>query len=84
MYEIVFARSARKDLQRLSNLDINRVLKKIEMLEFDPRPPVCEKLKGESNLWRVRVGNFRIIYSISDKNRIIDISLIRHRREAYK
>ncbi len=48
MYEIVFARSARKDLQRLSNLDINRVLKKIEMLEFDPRPPGCEKLKGES------------------------------------
>ena len=84
MYEIIFARSARKDLQKLSNLDISRILKKIEMLEFDPRPSGCEKLKGESNLWRIRIGNYRVIYTISDRNKIVDISLIRHRREAYK
>lgn len=84
MYEIVFARSARKDLQKLSNLEINRILKKIEMLEFDPRPSGCEKLKGEDNLWRIRSGNYRIIYAISDKNKLVDICLIRHRKDAYK
>jgi len=84
MYEIVFSRSARKDLERLSNLIIDRILKKIKSLENDPRPSGCEKLKGEDNLWRVRVGDYRIIYTISDRNKLIDISLIRHRREAYR
>lgn len=84
LYEIVFARSARKDLQKLSNLEINRILKKIELLEFDPRPHGCEKLKGEDNLLRIRAGNYRIIYKVSDKNKLIDISLIRHRKDAYK
>jgi len=84
MYEIVFARSARKDLQKLSNMEINRILKKIEMLEFDPRPPGCEKLKGEDNLWRIRTGSYRIIYAISDKSKLVDICLIRHHKDAYK
>jgi mRNA interferase RelE/StbE len=83
-YKIVFARSARKELQALS-IDIAvRILEKIELLASNPRPSGCKKLQGHSSLWRIRVGEYRVIYSIYDDNRIIDISVIRHRSEAYR
>lgn len=47
-----------------------------------PRPKGCRKLKGEKNLWRIRVGDYRIIYAIYDKVQTMDIIAIRHRREA--
>lgn len=83
-YEIVFARSARKELEIIDNNLVLRLLRKIESLAANPRPPGCEKLKGEENLWRVRVGDYRIIYSISDNKHLIDIILIRHRKDAYR
>lgn len=83
-YEIVFARSARKELQALSNDVAVRILEKIGLLASNPRPSACKKLRGYSNLWRLRVGEYRIIYTIYDDKRIIDISVIRHRSEAYR
>jgi mRNA interferase RelE/StbE len=84
VYEIVFSRSARKELELLSKIFIGRVLRKIESLADNPWPPGCEKLKGEENLWRIRVGEYRIIYSVFDKQKLIDISLIRNRKDAYR
>ena len=83
-YQIVFARTARKELEILDNELIRRILRKIESLTANPRPPGCEKLKGRENLWRVRVGDYRIIYAVFDNNRLIDIILIRHRKDAYR
>jgi mRNA interferase RelE/StbE len=83
-YEIVFARSARKELQALSNDVAVRILEKIGSLASNPRPSACKKLSGHSNLWRLRVGDYRIIYTIYDDKLIIDISVIRHRSEAYR
>jgi len=83
-YQIVFSRTARKELEILDNELVRRILRKIESLATNPRPPGCEKLKGQENLWRVRVGDYRIIYTISDNDRIIDIALIRHRKDAYR
>ena len=68
-YNITFARSARKELEGLDVKYSERIIQKIEMLVINPRPPGCEKLKGEENLWRIRIGNYRVIYSISDKNK---------------
>ncbi len=82
-YKIRFIRSARKELEALPNVLVVRILKKIEALENDPRPAGCKKLKGSSNLWRIRVGDYRIIYSILDKEVVIEIITVRHRREAY-
>ena len=83
-YTIVFARSARKDLQTLP-LDLaERILGKIELLVSNPRPTGCKKLRGQSNLWRIRIGEYRTIYSINDDKRIVDVSVIRHRSEAYR
>jgi len=83
-YEIVFARSARKELQAISTDVAERILEKIGLLASNPRPSGCKKLQGHSNLWRVRVGEYRIIYSIDDDKHLIDISVVRHRSEAYR
>jgi mRNA interferase RelE/StbE len=83
-YTILFARAARKELELLDNNSVNRILSKIESLSDNPRPMGCEKLKGEENLWRIRIGNYRVIYSIDDKAHIIDIGVIRHRKDAYR
>ena len=82
-YSILFARSARKELEALSNHLIERILKKIESLAVEPRPFGCRKLQGNSNLWRIRIGDYRVVYSIDDVIEIIEIIRIKHRREVY-
>lgn len=83
-YTLVFARSARKDIQGLSLVVAESILKKIELLSTNPRPVGCKKLHGFLNLWRIRVGEYHVIYSIDDGNQIVDISVIRHRSDAYR
>jgi len=83
-YEIVFARSARKELQALSRTVAKRILEKVELLVLNPRPSGCKKLRGHSSLWRLRVGEYRVIYSIDDDKRVVDVSVVRHRSEAYR
>jgi len=83
-YSIAFSRSARKELERLPNREISRIISKIESLAKEPRPTGCRKLVGVTNLWRLGVGQYRVIYSIIDKDRYIDVIAIRHRSEAYR
>lgn len=83
-YEITFARSARKELEALSSQVVNRVFLKIEALVIEPRPSGCRKLVGNEGLWRIRVGDYRVIYSIDDEQQTIDIIAVRYRREAYE
>ncbi|MBE2219641.1 MAG: type II toxin-antitoxin system RelE/ParE family toxin [Ignavibacteria bacterium] len=83
-YEILFARTARKELEDIEVRFAVQILKKIEGLSLNPRPTGSKKLKGEKNLWRLRVGNYRVIYSISDSDKLIDVSVIRHRKDVYK
>ena len=83
-YSITFARSARRELEALDAKIISRIISHIEALAANPRPARCRKLAGEINLWRIRVGDYRVIYSINDHDRIIDIIHIRHRSEAYR
>ncbi len=83
-YRITFARSARKELERLSSRVVQRIFPKIEALANIPRPEGCRKLVGEENLWRIRVGEYRVIYSIDDNEKVIDIVAVRHRSEAYR
>jgi mRNA interferase RelE/StbE len=83
-YSINFARSARKELEQISGDIASRILDKIESLAENPRPAGIIKLHGQKNLWRMRVGDYRVIYSIDDQSEKIDISVIRHRREVYR
>jgi mRNA interferase RelE/StbE len=83
-YSITLARSARKDLERLPRQIALRALAAIELLARQPRPVGCRKIQAASNLWRVRVGDYRVVYSILDTERTVDITAVRHRRDAYR
>jgi mRNA interferase RelE/StbE len=83
-YAISFARSARKQLQLLDRALALRIIGRIESLAVTPRPVGCVKLEGGSGLWRIRVGDYRVIYQIDDYRRRVDVSAVRHRRDAYR
>lgn len=83
-YTIIFARPARKELEALDDVTIRRILSKIEALAEEPTPRGCRKLQGEENLWRIRVRDYRVIYAIYRKDKIVDIIAVRHRSKAYE
>lgn len=83
-YAVTFSRSARKEMQALDRAVALRVLSRIESLAQEPRPAGCKKLEGSSNLWRIRVGDWRVVYSVNDSTRVVDVSVIRHRRDVYR
>jgi mRNA interferase RelE/StbE len=82
-YGISFARAARKDLEALETKVVNRIFPKIEALAKQPRPGGCRKLVGEENLWRIRIGDYRVIYEINDAQLLVDVVAVRHRSKAY-
>ena len=82
-YSVAFARSARKELEKLPSSAADRIVDRIEGLATIPRPSGAVKLKGNKTLWRIRVGEYRVIYSIDDAARAIDISAVRNRKDAY-
>ncbi len=82
-YQVVFSRSAQKELDALPIEVISRITSKIEDLTVKPRPEGCKKLKGQSNCWRIRVGSYRVIYSIDDDRRVVEIIMVCHRSQAY-
>ena len=83
-YELTFARSSRKELERLNQPHRVRVFRRIEALATNPRPAGCRKLEGAEDLWRIRIGDYRVIYSVDDARRLVDISAVRHRSDAYR
>ena len=81
MYRVLLERGAERDLGRLSTEVHERVVVAIKGLAVNPRPPACRKLTGTKNDWRIRVGDYRVIYEIADEIRIVRINRVRHRRE---
>ena len=82
-YRVTFARSARKELEQLEAPLVSRIFTKIEALAQEPRPRGCRKLRGEQSLWRLRVGDYRVVYSIDDATKLVDIIAVRHRSSVY-
>jgi mRNA interferase RelE/StbE len=83
-YAVTFSRSARKELERLPAQLLERIFPKIESLALQPRPAGYKKLKGAQNLWRIRIGDYRAVYSVNDSSRVVDVIAVRHRSEAYR
>ena len=81
---ITFARSAERELQRLDPPIARRVLAAIQRLADDPRPRGCVKLTGSQNEWRIRIGDWRVLYTINDATNVVDVAAIRHRSDAYR
>jgi mRNA interferase RelE/StbE len=82
-YSILLRKSAAGELDRLADKDLERVVKRIQGLAADPRPRGCEKLSAQDR-YRVRQGDYRIVYSIDDKAREVVVVKIGHRGEVYR
>jgi len=83
-YEIRFTKSAEKDLRRIEKTRIFSVLEKIEALSVNPRLEGIKKLVGSDAAYRLRVGEYRVIYTIDDGIKIVQIDRVRHRKDAYR
>jgi mRNA interferase RelE/StbE len=82
-YKIEFKPSVWKDLHDVPKTDRRRILKRIQLLSGDPRPVGCQKLSGQER-YRVRQGDYRIIYSIEDDRCIVVVVKVGNRREVYE
>ena len=82
-YRVILPKSVQKELDRLSDEVANRILDRLTALETNPRPSDVKKLKGR-NAWRIRVGDYRVIYEIHDPQLQILVITIGHRREVYR
>jgi mRNA interferase RelE/StbE len=83
-YRVVFASSAAKELKKLSSELVARIAPRLENLATNPRPPGCKKLQGGDREWRIRVGDYRIVYIIDDAKLLVEVTRIRHRSEVYE
>ena len=82
-YKIYIERSAQKALSKIPTRDQNRIIESIQNLSDNPRPSNTKKLTGKS-AWRIRIGNYRVIYEIVDDRLIIIVISIGHRKDIYK
>ncbi|MCK5585575.1 type II toxin-antitoxin system RelE/ParE family toxin [Candidatus Bipolaricaulota bacterium] len=82
-YRLLFKRSVTKDLRSIPKKDVSRILKRIETLTDDPKPPGCEKLSARE-LYRIRQGNYRILYEIQDDVLLVIVVKVGSRGDVYK
>ena len=82
-YSVVLTRSAEKSLARLPNSITKSIVALLQTLQHNPRPAGCKKLKGYKNLWRIRFGDYRIVYAIEEVILLIDVREIGHRKDIY-
>ena len=83
-HSIEYKPSAKKELDALSGNTHGRVLKAIDGLEDNPRPPGCKKLRGRDNEYRISVGDYRVIYEIRDAVLIVLVVKVAHRGKVYR
>ncbi len=84
MYDLELERSAERDLSALPPQVFDRVIERIRQLGGDPRPPGCRKIAGSVNDWRIRVGDYRVIYEIDDPAQTVRVMRVRRRNLAYR
>jgi len=82
-YQVIILKSVRKELDRLPDDVASRILARLAGLETNPRPLDVKKLKGR-DAWRIRVGDYRVIYEIHDRVLQIVVITVGHRREIYR
>jgi mRNA interferase RelE/StbE len=83
-YHVALTSSAEKELKRLSSQLIARIISRLESLASNPRPPGCKKLQCGDREWRIRVGDYRVVYTIDDTKLLVEVTRIRHRRDVYE
>jgi len=83
-YTVTISRSAAKDIRALDDTAQRRVGHVINALADNPRPPGVQKLSAEDNVYRLRAGDYRVLYQIVDRQLLVLVVRVRHRREVYR
>lgn len=83
-YTVLLVPAAERDRKKLPPEIRSRITQTLLALEQDPRPPSVTKLSGTANRWRVRIGDYRILFEVDDKAQAVLVLRIAHRREAYR
>ncbi|MBX3144353.1 MAG: type II toxin-antitoxin system RelE/ParE family toxin [Trueperaceae bacterium] len=83
-YSVGFTNAALKELARLDRASQVRVLKATKLLATHPRPPSAKRLKSSHEMWRIRVGDNRVIYTLDDEHRVVTVAKIGHRSSVYR
>ena len=82
-YSVVIKRSAERELRKIPKQDLRRVVTRIQGLAQEPRPPGCEKLSDQER-YRLRQGDYRIVYAVDNEARTVEVVKVGHRREVYR
>ena len=83
-YKILWKKSAVKELEKIDKQFIPRIISTIESLSNNPLPVGVKKLSGADVIYRIRIGDFRVIYSLYEKELIVEIVKVGHRKDVYK
>jgi mRNA interferase RelE/StbE len=83
-YDVRLSSSAAKEFHQLPQEIKERARKAIDSLRATPRPPGVRKIAGKAQVYRIRVGVYRIVYEVDDEQRSVHVTVVRHRREAYR
>lgn len=84
MFHVSYEKRVFKDLDKIPNPDVERINDLFKALAQDPRPMNSEKLSGQPDLYRIRKGDYRIVYAIGFKEKTVKILLVRHRKDVYR
>lgn len=83
-YEVRITKSAEKELKKLDSSAVLKIVAAMKSLEFDPFPYGCRKLASYEDIYRYRIGRYRIIYEVQDKKLIVRVIKIGHRKDVYR
>jgi mRNA interferase RelE/StbE len=83
-YQVELAPAAKRQIKKLPPDAYKRIIQRLEELKLDPRPAKVAKLEGEEDLYRVRVGDYRIVYQVRERVLQILVVKVKHRRDVYR
>jgi len=83
IYTVIIPKSVQKQIDKLPRNIGNKILKEVAKLERNPRPLGCKKLEGRE-AWRIVIDDYRVIYEINDKDKVVTLFRVRHRRDVYR
>ncbi len=83
-YEVNLSRSVRKDLRRIDKQEVPRLVSAIDSLAQTPYPPDSKKLLGSHHSYRLRLGNYRVLYEVEEDIKVISVFKVGHRKEVYR
>ena len=83
-FDLQWRKSTSKDLRRIPRDAVSRIIAEVEKLAEEPLPRGSEKLSGSERTYRIRVGDYRVVYELLRKAKIVEIQRVRHRKDVYR